>query len=221
MSAIAIDIVSDTVCPWCYIGTRLREAALRERPAIAVDLRWHPYQLAPDLPAEGLARDAYLAAKFGSLAAARDIFGRIADAGRGAGLDFRFDRIRRAPNTLDSHRLILWAGSAGCQDAVVEDLFRSYFLDGQDIGDPAVLVGIAARQGMDRELVAELLAGDRDRDRVAREAAAARQAGISGVPTFIIGQRYAVAGAQDAAAFVEIFDRLAAGHRTPSTVSPG
>ena len=210
MTALAIDIVSDTVCPWCYIGKRRLEAALRERTEIAAAVRWHPYQLAPELPADGMARDAYLAAKFGALADARAIFARIAEAGRGAGLDFAFEKITRAPNTLDSHRLILWAGGAGCQDAVVEDLFRAYFCEGRDIGDRGVLVEIAGRHGMDAMLVARLLDEGRDRERVAQEATAARQAGINGVPTFIFDQRYAVSGAQDAPVLLGILDRVLA-----------
>ncbi len=210
MHDLAIDIVSDTVCPWCYIGKRRLEAALGMRPGIAVAVRWRPYQLAPELPAEGMARDAYLAARFGALADVRTVFARIAEAGREAGIDFAFDRIARAPNTLDSHRLILWAGGAGCQDAVVEDLFRAYFCEGRDIGRREVLVEIAGRHGMDAVLVARLLDEGRDRERVAREATAARRAGISGVPTFIFDQRHAVSGAQDTPVLLGILDQLTA-----------
>ena len=210
MSVLAIDIVSDTVCPWCYIGKRRLEAALEKRPGIDAEIRWRPYQLAPELPAEGMARDAYLAAKFEALTDARAVFDRIAEAGRSAGLDFAFDRIARAPNTLDSHRLILWAGSAGCQDGVVEDLFRAYFREGRDIGKSEVLVEIAGRHGMDAPLVAQLLEEGRDRERVAQEATAARRAGISGVPTFIFDQRYAISGAQDTPLLLDVLDRLMA-----------
>ncbi len=191
-----IDIVSDTVCPWCLIGKRRLERALRSWTGAPPDICWRPYQLAPELPAAGMPRDDYLAAKFGSSAQAAAILDRIADEGRSEGLAFRFDRVDRAPNTLDSHRLIRWAGSAGCQDAVVEDLFSAYFMEGQDISAHDVLIGIAVRHGMDGELVARLLAEGRDRDLVSDEVATARRLGISGVPTFIIDSRLAVSGAQ-------------------------
>mgnify|MGYP005839594029 CR=1 FL=1 len=191
-----IDIVSDTVCPWCLIGKRRLARALETWTGAPPDIRWRPYQLAPELPVEGMARDDYLAAKFGASEQAAAIFDRIAEEGRSEGIAFRFDRIARAPNTLDSHRLIRWAGTADCQDAVVEDLFRAYFTDGRDISDHDVLSGIAARNGMDGPLVARLLAEDRDRDLVSDEVSTARRLGISGVPTFIFDSALAVSGAQ-------------------------
>lgn len=211
-----IDIVSDTVCPWCFIGKRRLEKALAARPQRKPEIRWRPYQLNPELPAHGMDRDAYMAAKFGSKERAREIFATIAEAGRSEGLDFAFGRVARAPNTLDSHRLIRWAGSAGCQDAVVEALFAAYFLEGRDISDPEVLTDIAAACGMDVALVARLLAEGRDRDLVAQEVALARRLGITGVPTFLFDDRYAVSGAQEPEVLVQIMDRLAAEPAAPT-----
>lgn len=191
-----IDIVSDTVCPWCLIGKRRLARALEAWTGAPPEIRWRPYQLAPELPAEGMARDDYLAAKFGASDQAAAIFDRIAGEGRNEGIAFRFDRMTRAPNTLDSHRLIRWAGSAGCQDAVVEDLFSACFMEGRDISEHDVLVEIAARNGMDGDLVARLLAEGHDRDLVSNEAGTARRLGISGVPTFIFDSALAVSGAQ-------------------------
>jgi len=206
-----IDIVSDTVCPWCYIGKRRLERALADRPGVRADIAWRPFRLAPDMPAGGVARDDYLAAKFGTAEKAAASFDRIADAGRTEGLDFAFGKIARAPSTLDSHRLIRWAGSAGCQDGVVEALFAAYFLEGRDISEHVLLCEIAANAGMDGDLVGRLLAEGRDRDLVVREDEAARRAGISGVPTFVFENSYAVSGAQPPDILLQVIDRLSAG----------
>jgi len=204
-----LDIVSDTICPWCYIGKRRLERALSMRPDIRLDVRWRPFQLAPGIPAEGLPRDSYLEAKFGSAEKAAGIYERIAEEGKQEGIEFAFDRIARAPNTLDPHRLIRWAGSAGCQETVIEALFSAYFLEGRDISDLDVLTEIAGDAGMDSALVRRLLTEGRDRDLVAREAAEARQIGISGVPTFIFENAYAVSGAQSPEVLAQVIDRLA------------
>lgn len=205
-----IDIVSDTICPWCYIGKRRLERALAERPGRVREIVWRPFRLAPDMPAEGMAREDYLSTKFGSEEKAAAIYARIAEEGRSEGLDFAFDRIARTPATLDSHRLIRWADSAGCQDAVVEALFAAYFCDGRDISDHTLLARIAADAGMDGALVARLLAEGRDAELVAGEDMAARQAGISGVPTFIFENAYAVSGAQAPELLVRAIDQIAA-----------
>ena len=130
-----IDIVSDTICPWCYIGKRKFERALETRPDLSVDISWRPFQLNPHMPAGGMDRDAYLATKFGGDTRAGHIYRAVSDAGRAVGIAFDFDRIRRTPSTLDSHRMIRWARSAGVQNDLVEILFRRYFLAGDDIGD--------------------------------------------------------------------------------------
>jgi len=203
-----LDIVSDTVCPWCYIGKRRLERALAMRPHVSPEICWRPFQLAPDLPAKGLPRDSYLESKFGSIEKAAAIYEEIAKAGKEEGIDFAFERIERAPNTLDSHRLIRWAGSAGCQDAVVEALFTAYFLEGRDISDHEILAEIASQSGMDAGLVARLLAEGRDRDLVGGEAAQARRMGVSGVPSFVFDNAYVVSGAQSPEVLAQVIDRL-------------
>ena len=207
---IRIDLVSDTVCPWCLIGKRRLERAVAQRRDLAVEVRWRAFQLHPDMPPEGADKAAFVARKFGSAEKARDIYRQIADVGRAEGLTFRFDRIDRAPNTLDSHRLILWSASAGCQDAVVEGLFEAYFTAGQDISDPGVLAGVAADAGMDKALVADLLASDRDRERVLAEDKAARQMGIQGVPCLIVNRRLMVQGAQEPETLIQAMDQALA-----------
>lgn len=201
-----IDIVSDTICPWCYIGKRKLESALNERPDIEVELGWRPFQLNPHMPAEGMDRAEYLRAKFGGPDRAIQIYEAVAQAGLAVGIEFAFDKVERTPSTLNSHRLIRWATTAGCQDAVVEELFRRYFLEGADIGDAGVLTSVAADAGMDADLVADLLAGDADLELIRREDAMARQMGINGVPCFIIDRKYAISGAQDAPVFHKVFD---------------
>lgn len=204
-----IDIVSDTVCPWCFVGKRRLERAIAERPGISFEISWRPFQLNPDMPADGMDRDAYMAAKFGADRAGR-FYQVIATAGGGEGIDFAFATMTRVPNTIDSHRLIRWAGSAGVQDAVVEALFREYFLDSADIGKPEVLIRVAREAGMDGDVVAGLLAGDDDKELVADEDKMARAMGVTGVPCFIIEQKYAIVGANEPAAFFDIFDRAQA-----------
>jgi predicted DsbA family dithiol-disulfide isomerase len=193
---LTIDIVSDVVCPWCYIGKRNLEAALAARPVGDTEIRWRPYQLDATIPPEGIARRTYLERKFGTRV--DEIYARVAAAGREAGIDFAFDRIERSPNTLDAHRLIRWAQSAGRQNDMVEELFRSFFIEGRDIGDHAVLTEIAAAAGMDAEVVQRLLAEDADKEPVREEIATAQRLGVTGVPFFIFAGRFGLPGAQPA-----------------------
>ncbi|MBV9395281.1 MAG: DsbA family oxidoreductase [Methylobacteriaceae bacterium] len=204
---VTIDIVSDVVCPWCYIGKRNLEAALATLPADDVQIRWRPYQLDPTIPPEGIARRAYLERKFG--ARVDEIYARLAAAGRDAGLDFAFDRIERSPNTLDAHRLIRWAQSAGKQNEVVEQLFRSFFIDGRDIGEHAILIETATEAGMDPDLVARLLEGEADKESVREEIATAQRLGVTGVPFFIFGGRFGLPGAQPAEVLVSAIKKAA------------
>lgn len=205
-----IDIISDTICPWCFIGKRRLARALKQRPEPQVEITWRPFQLNPDMPREGMDRQSYLTAKFGSEANSAEIYARVAEAGRGEGIAFNFAGIPRTPNTLDSHRLIRWAGESGAQDRVVELLFRRYFLDAEDIGDSRVLTAVAAEAGMDGAWVAEALAGDNDLDIVRAEDRYARQLGVSGVPCFVLERKYAISGAQEPAAFLQAFEQIAA-----------
>ncbi len=206
---LRIDIVSDTICPWCFVGKRRLERALAARPDLAVEIAWHPFQLNPDMPREGLDRRRYLEAKFGGADGARQIYDRIRDAGTGEGIAFDFDAIGTTPNTVDSHRLVKWAGEAGVQDAVVEALFRAYFFEGRNIGAAEVLADVAAACGMDRAAIAERLAGGDDRDHVAETARQMAAMGITGVPCYIVDRRYAISGAQDPTEFLNLFDELA------------
>jgi predicted DsbA family dithiol-disulfide isomerase len=204
-----IDVISDTVCPWCYIGKRRLERALRLHPHITFDVRWRPFQLDPTTPADGVDRRAYIERKFGSSDKIKPIHAALLQAGEDEGIAFAFEQITRTPNTINSHRLIRWSHSMGVQDAVVELLFRRYFVEGADIGQIKLLAAIAEESGMDGELVEELLASDADRELVEREDSLARKIGINGVPTFLIGGKVLVSGAQDAEALARVIDRVA------------
>ncbi len=204
-----IDVVSDTICPWCFIGKRRLERALALRPAIEFDVRWRAYRLDPTVPSEGVDRKAYMKAKFGDSPRSHAMADALRNAGTVENIAFAFDRITKTPNTLDSHRLIRWAGSAGMQDAVVETLFRTYFEEGSDIGSREILMAVAEETGMDTALVGELLEAGADREIVEREDALAHQMGVSGVPTFIFANKYAISGAQDPEVLVRVIDKAA------------
>jgi predicted DsbA family dithiol-disulfide isomerase len=195
-AAVTIDVISDVVCPWCFIGKRRLEQALAELPQIQATITWRPFQLDPTIPPAGLDRTVYLQNKFGSAERLDAIHQRLVAAGAAEGVPFRFDRITRSPNTLDAHRLIRWAQTIGVQNAVVERLFQCYFVDGCDIGDRTRLSAIAAECGMDGALVSRLLGEDADRGTVTKEIDLARHLGVTGVPTFIFAGRHALAGAQ-------------------------
>ncbi len=193
---LTIDVVSDVVCPWCYLGEKRLEAALAEesRP---VAVRWRPYQLDPTIPEGGLDRAEYMERKFGRNGRLKSIHDHLVRLGAEVGIRFAFDKIGHAPNTLDAHRLIRWAGSAGGQREVVDRLFRAYFVEGRDVGDRAVLLDVAAVSGLDADIVDKLLAEGADADAVRREIAEAKAIGVTGVPFFIFAGRVGVAGAQD------------------------
>ncbi|PWW04110.1 putative DsbA family dithiol-disulfide isomerase [Hoeflea marina] len=198
---LSVDIVSDVMCPWCYIGKRRLEQALAGiGGAFEVDIRWRPYQLDPTLPKAGKDRRRYLEDKFGGPDGATQAYRAVRQAAQDDGIDFDFDAIEVSANTLDAHRLIRWAGSEGSetQGKVVDALFRMYFEDGRNIGDDAVLIEAAADAGMDRAVIATLLKGDADRAEVRAEIDMAREMGVTGVPCFIIDNKYAVMGAQPA-----------------------
>ena len=205
-AALFVDVVSDVVCPWCYIGKRKLEAALarlREEPGLAVTVRWHPFELNPDLPAQGMPRAAYLEAKFGGAARADEIYARVRAVGAEVDIPFAFERIRLQPNTLDAHRLITWAQARGGADALVERLFRAYFTEGRYIGDVDELVALAAEVGLPAGESRTMLAADAYRGEVEAEFREARDAGISGVPFFIFNGRTAISGAHDPETLLE------------------
>lgn len=202
-----IDIVSDTVCPWCFIGKRRIGRAMAMRPNVNFDVFWCPYRLDPTIPREGVDRRAYLKAKFGDSPRSSAMGDAIRSEGAGEGIEFAFDKIAKTPNTLDSHRLVRWAAGAGVQDDIVERLFQAYFIEGRDVGDPAVLSAIATEAGMDGDLVATLLAGDADLAEVEREAGLASEMGFTGVPTFIFDSKFMISGAREAELLVRVIDK--------------
>ncbi len=198
LEPLKIDIVSDVMCPWCFIGKRRLEKALEAAHDVPVKVEWHPFQLDPTIPAGGKDRRKYLEDKFGSAERISEIYGRITAAGADEEIPFAFDKIEVSPNTLDAHRLIRWAGIEGLQDAVVERLFQLYFVEGANLTDHAVLVDAAKAAGMDGEVVARLLASDADLAETEAEIVHAQAIGVTGVPCFILDGKYAVSGAQPA-----------------------
>ena len=199
---MTVDVVSDVVCPWCYLGKRRLELALEQAEDIEVEVRWRPFQLDPTIPDEGVDREDYFREKFGDLTRVAAIHERLKELGDGVGIRFAFERIARTPNTLDAHRLIRWASIEGHGEAVVEKLFSLFFEDGADLGDIDVLVEAAVSAGLRGDVVRRLLEGDADRDEVREEIATAQRIGVTGVPCFVIDGRYAVMGAQEPEAIV-------------------
>lgn len=206
-----IEVWSDVVCPWCYIGKRRLERALEQRPETEVRLNWRPFLLNPEMPAEGLDRQLYLVKKFGSEARVRRIYGAIAEAGETVEIDFAFDRIDRTPNSVDSHRLIRFAHRHGLGEPAVETTFQAFFLDGRDIGDPAVLLDIAEAVGLDLEMTRAHLESDADIAQVHEENAQAHRLGINGVPAYVFGGRMVISGAQEPAVIARMIDAARAG----------
>jgi predicted DsbA family dithiol-disulfide isomerase len=196
-----VDVVSDVVCPWCYIGKRKLETALArlraDEAGLASTVRWHPFELNPDLPLEGVPRAEYLEKKFGGKARAAEIYARVGAVGAAVGIAFAFDRILRQPNTRDAHRLIAWAQQRGDAGALVERLFRAYFIEGRWIGERNELAALAADSGLPGDEVRAMLSSDAYRAEVEAEYREAQEAGITGVPFFIFNGRTAVSGAHD------------------------
>ena len=203
MLTLEIDIVSDVVCPWCYLGKRKLDAAMKQVDKFAYDVRWRPFQLDPTIPPEGMDRTEYMSRKFGPEKIAA-IHARLEEAGKEEGIAFAFDKITRSPNTLDAHRLIRWVQSSGKQSEIVERLFSLYFVEGQDIGDRQVLIEVARQAGLDADLITRLLIESVDTIPVQEEMSTAARMGISGVPFFIFGGKYAVSGAQPVDALVGV-----------------
>jgi predicted DsbA family dithiol-disulfide isomerase len=202
-------MISDVVCPWCFIGKRRLEKAIALKPEIPVELHFRPYFLNPWIPREGISREEYLTTKFGSPERYRGIAQRVAEAAAAEGLAYEIDGIKRQPNTLDCHRLILWAGQAGHAARMKQRLMDLYFTEGGDLTDREVLIGAAADSGLDADLVRQRLATDEDVARVEREANSAKEAGIDGVPCFILGGLLAVQGAQAPDYLAQAIERAA------------
>jgi len=193
---IKLDIMSDPICPWCYIGKTHLDVALKAHPDHPFTIEWHPFQLNPDMPPEGMDRRAYLEGKFGGKDGAVAAYAPVVEHAGQAGLTINFDAMTRTPNTLDAHRLIHWAGIEGRQTAAVSRLFQAYFEEGADIGDKEVLADIADGIGMDASVVMRLLQSDADADDIRARDAHSRQMGVNSVPTFIVDGKHAVPGAQ-------------------------
>jgi len=198
LKPLIIDVVSDVVCPWCYIGKRRIEEALKLVPEVPVEVNWRPFFLNPWVPREGISREQYLTTKFGSVEAYKGIAGRVVAAAEQEGLSYRPDRVARQPNTTDCHRLIHWASANGRAPEMKQRLMELYFRDGGDLTDVDVLVQAAADCGLDADDVRRRLASDEDVALVSGQAQEAAEKGISGVPTYVFAQKYAVSGAQPA-----------------------
>ncbi|MBT52378.1 MAG: polyketide biosynthesis protein [Mameliella sp.] len=208
---IQLDIFSDPICPWCYIGKAHLDRALQDYPDHPFQIRWLPFMLNPDMPAAGMGRRDYLEQKFGGKDGAIQAYMPVHGAAEQAGLPMHLDAIEKTPSTINAHRLIHWAEIEGRQTAVVSALFRAYFVEGRDIGDSEVLADVADAQGMDASLILRLLASDEDRREIVERDAAARGMGVNSVPTFIIAGRHAVPGAQPPELWRRVIDELRAG----------
>jgi predicted DsbA family dithiol-disulfide isomerase len=213
-----IDIISDVVCPWCFIGKRRLEKALVMRPEIETEITWRPFQLNPDMPAEGMARADYIATKFGDSGHSRRIHQTIAEAGATVSIDFAFDKIKRSPNTRNAHRLIRYATRQGAGNDVVTRLFEGYFLQGRDVGDIATLAKIAAEASLDEREARAFLSGDSERDEIVAEDRNARRLGVNAVPCYIFAGQYAISGAQEPEFFLPVFDLVLNG--APAAAAP-
>ena len=196
MDPIKLDIMSDPICPWCYIGKTLLDRALEQEGDHPFLIEWHPFQLNPDMPAGGMDRAEYLERKFGGKEGAVRVYSQIVEHAEKANIKLDVAAIKRTPNTLDAHRLINWARIEGKQNAVVDSLFKAYFIEGRDIGDHEVLADLADGVGMDAAVVQRLLKSDADLDEIKKRDESAREMGVNSVPTFIVGGRHAVPGAQ-------------------------
>lgn len=204
---IQIDIVSDVICPWCFIGKRRFERALAAEPPGTVEIGWRPFQLNPDMPDEGMARRDYLKAKFGDDDGG-ERYKHVIAAGLEEGIPFAFDKMKRTPNTMRAHRLIRYATRAGVPDAVVNRLFETYFIEARDVGDVDVLVEVASMAGLEADAVRAYLLSDEDDALIREEDEFARRMGIHGVPCFVIDRKFMVSGAQPSDVFTKILQRV-------------
>ena len=193
---VKLDILSDPICPWCFIGKTNLEHALANVPHHPFVIEWHPFQLNPEMPDNGMDRRAYLEGKFGGKEAAVKAYAPVVEYAEKLGLNINFEGMKRTPNTLDAHRLIHWAGIEQKQNQAVDALFTAYFVEARDIGDHEVLADVADSIGMDASVVRKLLSSDADRDDIRNRDAHSRKMGVNSVPTFIVASQHAVPGAQ-------------------------
>jgi predicted DsbA family dithiol-disulfide isomerase len=201
---LSVEVVHDLVCPWCYLGVRRLMRTLRRRPDLLFELAWRPFLLNPDMPRSGMSRADYVVRKFGGEERARRLYGSITEIGHAEGLEFRFDRIRATPSSIDAHRLVRWAAGAGRATEVVEALFAAHFTDGRDIGEIPVLVAVAASCGLSPTATRAFLLSEDELAAVHAENLRAHRLGINGVPCFVVAGRHAIAGAQEP----EVIERL-------------
>ena len=205
---ITLDIFSDPICPWCYIGKAYLDRALEARPEHPFEIRWRPYLLNTNMPAGGMERRTYLEAKFGGQQGAVNAYLPVTEHAQKAGLSLNLESIGRTPNTVDAHRLIHWGALEGRQTAVISALFRAYFKEGRDIGNAAILCAIATEAGLDGKIIARLLATDQDQDEIIERATAAREMGVTSVPTSIIAGEHVIPGAQPPQTWLQVIDEL-------------
>lgn len=204
---LSVDVMSDVICPWCYIGKRRLKKAIADL-GVPVKVRWLPFQLNPTMPAEGISRREYRIKKFGSWERSEELDARVIAVGKEEGIDFAFDRIERTPNTLDAHRLIWLAEAEGIQDAVVEALFLAYFTEGRDISNQQTLLDVVAEAGLDRVKAEALLNGNYGMEAIHEAGNLSRRHHVDGVPFFVINGQITLAGAQSPDAFVEAFRQV-------------
>ena len=205
---VRLDILSDPICPWCFIGKTFLDRALAQLDEHPFAIEWHPFQLNPDMPAGGMDRRAYLEAKFGGQQGAVKAYMPIVEKAAEAGIEIDFEAMQRTPNTLDAHRLIHWAGIEHVQTEAVDALFKAYFQEGRDIGSPEVLADIADGIGMDASMVTRLLASDADREEIRARDAHSRKMGVHSVPTFIVAGKHAVPGAQPPELWLQVIEEI-------------
>lgn len=199
-----IDIISDPICPWCYIGKTRLDRALELNPTHNFIIEWHPFQLNPTMPKDGMDRREYLEAKFGGQKEAIEVYSNIDKTATETGLSLNFGGIKRTPNTIDAHRLIHWAGIDGRQNSIIDRLFKAYFQEGRDISEHSVLTRIASAAGMDQDVVRNLLKSDADKEDIKARDTDARKRGIQGVPAFVVANEYVIQGAQT----IDIWDNI-------------
>ena len=209
---LTVDVISDVICPWCLIGKRRLEkaiAALQGQHDVRV--RWHPFQLNPTMPKEGVSRREYRTEKFGSWERSQELDAKLVAVGEAEGIQFAFNKIERTPNTVDAHRLIWLADKHGCQDAVVEALFRAYFTEGRDISNRTTLIDVVVEAGLERQVVEAMLNSDEGMDVIADAGEMSRRHGVSGVPFFIINDEITLSGAQQPDTVLEAFRQVMGG----------
>ena len=205
--SVAVDVISDVICPWCYIGKRRLEKAIAAHGE-PVTVQWHAFQLNPTMPRKGISRKEYRTRKFGSWERSQVLDATVIAVGESEGIHFAFDKTERTPNTVDAHRIIWLAGKNDCQDAVVEALFQAYFTKGKDIGNPQTHIDVAAEAGLDRQAAEAMLNSDEGMDVIANATEMSQRHGVTGVPFFIIDQKITLSGAQQAEAFLEAFRQV-------------